>query len=96
MGVLGLFYLAEDTRIVRFFAKYGTMTIFVFVLHPFLIKYLGLAVGLPRRDAIGGAVVSAFIVAASLLVGIHVIRPFFPFLETAPWRLNRRTVVAPV
>ena len=91
LGILALLFLAQNTRVVRFLAQYGTMTIFVFVLHRFWITYLDLIAGLPRTDPVLGAVAAAVISAASLTVGIYIIRPFLPFLEIAPWRSDRRT-----
>lgn len=87
VGLLGLLYRAESTRIVRAIAPLGMLTIFVFLLHRFPItvaNFLAQQTGF-TIEAWSGLVIASISVAVSALLGYWIIRPWFPWLERPFW-----------
>lgn len=87
-GLLNMLWRVQDAPIMHRMAGYGSVTIFIFLLHRYTITVFNFLAA--RSDVtIGpwtGVVVAALAVVVSVVVGRRVIRPYLPFLERPLWR----------
>jgi uncharacterized membrane protein YcfT len=92
LGVMTFCHRFQDTWLVEGLAWIGSRTIHIYLMHRVYLEfsYAGWGKFFGKEfSALDHTVMFVTSIVACLLVGHYVLRPFFPWLERAPWLPGR-------